>query len=65
MKHVMMATIIPPMDVLTHVLLNQGIIEAMNHHSVVQYDKTVSKLLMKNVTMGMVSIMMVALHNVQ
>ena len=54
MKHVMMATIIPLMDVLTHVLLNQGIIEAMNHHSVVQYDKTVSKLLPKNVTMGMV-----------
>ena len=65
MKHVMMATIIPLMDVLTHVLFNQAIIEAINHHSVVQFDKMVSKLLMKNVTMGMASIMMVALHNVQ
>ena len=54
MKHVMMATIIPLMDALTHVLFNQVIIEAMNHHSVVQFDKMVSKLLMKNVTMGMV-----------
>ena len=47
------------------VLLNQDIVEAMNHHSVVRLVKMVSKSVMKTVMMAMVLTVMVALHHEQ
>ena len=42
------------------VLLNQDIVEAMNHHSVVRLVKMVSKSVMKTVMMAMELTVMVA-----
>ena len=62
----MIIILYPMMDVATiHVLLNQAIIEAMNHHSVVRLVKMVSKSVMKTVMMAMVLTVMVALHHEQ
>ena len=46
-----------------HVLLNQDIVEAMNHHSVVRLVKMVSKSVMKTVMMAMELTVMVAPHH--
>ena len=60
----MIIILYPMMDVaIIHVLLNQAIIEAMNHHSVVQLVKMVSKSVMNTVMMAMELTVMVALHN--